>query len=112
MSKNAASEELLGSLHNKVATVMVGILDSTEKAIEAYNVAVDTRSVEEVAMLTKPELSPTMLSAMTKFLSDNSITCNPAESKETSDLANRLAAKRARVGNVGNVVPLRDVDTA
>lgn len=111
MSKNAAGEALLGTLHQKVATVMVGILDSTEKAITVYNEAVDTLSPEEAAMLTKPEVSPTMLSAMTKFLSDNSITCNPEESKVTTELEKRLAAKRSRNG-VSNVVPLRDVDTA
>lgn len=108
-SKNAASENLLGTLHNKVATVMVGILDTTEKAIEAYKEASETADAETLATMQRPELSPAMLSAMTKFLSDNNITCNPEEDSAQSELEQRLASKRRRKA-VGNVVPIRDED--
>ncbi|QOE32111.1 terminase small subunit [Rhizobium phage Palo] len=105
MSKNAADESVLGTLHSKVAAVMVGILTNTTKAIEAYEEATVDASAEEIAALPVPELSPAMLSAMTKFLSDNKITCNVAEDKNLSDLQKHLNEKR-RKKTVGNVVPL------
>lgn len=105
MSKNTATEEVLGTLHAKVAGVMLGILSTTEKAIEAYEEASETADAETLAAMIKPELAPSMLSAMTKFLSDNKITCNPAESESLSDLDKRLREKRKRK-SVGNVVPM------
>lgn len=98
MSKNAASEEVLGNLHQKVANAMIRAIDYVEQGQETFDAVAD-------ATLVRPELSPAMLSAMTKFLSDNSITANPAEDEKTSTLADRLAKKRLRVGNV---VPIRD----
>lgn len=98
MSKNAASEEVLGKLHQKVANAMIRAIDYVEKGQDTYD---QFEPEDEV----RPELSPAMLSAMTKFLSDNSITANPAEDEKTNTLAERLAKKRLRVGNV---VPIRD----
>lgn len=109
MTKNAADEALLGQLHNKVATVMVGILSTTETAIEAYEKVAEHADAETLATMVKPELSPAMLSAMTKFLSDNKITCNVADSEKQSELAERLAQKRKRK-SVGNIVPLHPED--
>ena len=100
MSKNAASEEVLGNLHQRVATAMIGVLDYVENGQKEYDVVAD-------ATLVRPELSPAMLSAMTKFLSDNSITANPAEDKTTNKLGEMLKRKRKAVGNV---VPIRDDD--
>lgn len=101
MSKNAASEEILGQLHQKVANAMIGVITRVEKGQEEYDRDTPMDSL-------RPELSPAMLSAMTKFLADNSITANPAEDVATSELEKRLAAKRTRK-MVGNVVPiLRD----
>lgn len=99
MSKNAASEDTLGTLHQKVAKAMIRAIDYVEKGQDAYD------EMGEPADLVRPELSPAMLSAMTKFLADNSITANPAEETQTSELEKRLAAKRKRVGNV---IPIRD----
>ncbi|AGC35978.1 terminase small subunit [Rhizobium phage RHEph08] len=100
MSTNAANEATLGTLHTKVANVMIGILDTTEKAIAAYEEVAETADAEQLATMVKPELSPAMLSAMTKFLSDNKITCNAEEGSKTSALEQRLASKKRRVGNV------------
>lgn len=99
MSKNAASEEVLGTLHQKVAKAMINVIDYVEKGQETFD------QMGEPADLVRPELSPAMLSAMTKFLADNNITANPAEETQTSELEKRLAAKRKRVGNV---VPIRE----
>lgn len=99
MSKNAASEEVLGKLHQKVAEAMIRAIDYVEQGQDAYE------ELGQPAEAVRPELSPAMLSAMTKFLADNSITANPAEENTTSELEKRLASKRKRVGNV---VPIRN----
>lgn len=107
----AAKESQLGALHEKVATVMVRILDQVEKAqdnFEQIMEAVDTADEdlqEKLKDLVMPEVSPAMLSAMTKFLSDNKITCLPEESKAMSDLEKELATKRTRRRPVGNILP-------
>lgn len=101
MSKNAASEELLGKLHQKVASAMIRAVEYVEKGQDAYD------ELGEPAEAIRPELSPAMLSAMTKFLADNSITANPVEDEKTSQLGELLRKKRMRVGNV---VPIRDDD--
>ena len=101
MSKNAASEELLGQLHQKVAKAMIRAVEYVEKGQDEY------AELGSPAEAIRPELTPAMLSAMTKFLSDNSITANPAEEANTSKLGEMLRKKKLRVGNV---VPIRDDD--
>jgi ABC-type Zn uptake system ZnuABC Zn-binding protein ZnuA len=96
MSKNAATEEVLGDLHARVATVMIGALNTVEKAQQAYN----ELEPEQASVTPMPEVSASLLSAMTKFLADNKITCNPAEDNKTSALAEKLAKRRKSVGNV------------
>lgn len=106
MAKTAASEEILGMLHAKVAKVMLGALEQIESSQKAYDdmladVVQDT--VDEVVSK-RPELSASLISAITKFLADNKITCNPAEDEAVSGLEARLANKRKRKA-VGNVIP-------
>lgn len=96
MSKNAADEEVLGSLHKRVAEVMIRALDVVETAQEIYINA----EPEQKAEMTVPEVSASLLSAMTKFLADNKITCNPVEDKTQGELAKKLAARRKSVGNI------------
>jgi len=93
MTTKAATEEVLGELHGKVATVMTGALATIEKAQDAYLKA-------ESPTGAAPEVSAPLLGVITKFLNDNKITCVPAESTDMSDLAKRLANKRKSVGNV------------
>lgn len=100
MSKNAASEELLGELHTKITKVMIKSLEQVEKAQDTYD---DTPDDEKE--LVRPEVSASLLSAMTKFLADNKITCNPAEGSKMSELEQRLRRKKQAVGNV---VPFKD----
>lgn len=103
MSKSAASEEALGELHTKVAKVMTRALDQIDKAQDIFDENVDGAD-PEAAM--RPEVSPAMLSAITKFLADNKVTCNPAESENMSDLQRHLKNKKRR--SVGNVVPMHE----
>ena len=103
MTKSAASEEALGELHTKVAKVMTRALDQIEKVQDVFD-SIDEPELEQTVL--RPEVSPAMLSAITKFLSDNKVTCNPAESADMSDLQKRLSTKRRR--SVGNVVAMHD----
>lgn len=117
MSNSAATEDDLGKLHNKIAKVMTSALTQIEAAQEQFDKleleldAGDVSDPEAVAEVLKlrPDVSPALLSAMTKFLADNHITCNDAEGA-TSGLKDALNGKRkrsatgARIG-VGNVVP-------
>lgn len=103
----AAKESKLGELHEKVATVMVRILDQVEQAQDKFEQMVQQEDLSELVM---PEISPAMLGAMTKFLSDNKITCLPEESDQMSELAKTLAQKRTKRRAVGNVVPFNEED--
>lgn len=104
--KSAASEETLGTLHNRVAKVMLNYVDVVDKAQEDYL----KNEAEDVGPM--PELSAPMMAVMTKFLNDNKITCVPAESDTVNDLANELAEKRAARRNrrtgTGNVLEFPD----
>lgn len=106
MTVNAATESALGALHSKVAKVMTKALDNFEAAQDAYDPS------KEDAIL--PEVNASLLSVITKFLNENKITCTPEESEEMSELAERLANKRAgrrvrkQVGNVVHMDPFAD----
>jgi hypothetical protein len=113
MSKSAATEELLGRLHAKVAAVMLGTLDNVEAAQEAYNKALENAVDDTMAeaLVLMPEISPAFLSAVTKFLNDNKITCNVEEDKTMGSLEERLAQKRQRTRKaVGNILPFEPED--
>ena len=96
-TKNTATESVLGDLHAKVAKVMVSTLDYFEQAAEVYDAKVEAATTaEELPITERPIPAPALLAAMTKFLSDNKITCAPEDSSELSDLEARLKAKKAR----------------
>jgi hypothetical protein len=100
MSRDAATEATLGKLHEKVAKVMLGALETIETAQDIYmDIAVnDPDKAKEFP--NPPEVSASLLGAMTKFLADNKITCIPEESKAGSELANKLANRKKAVGNI------------
>lgn len=97
MTVKAAKEEALGVLHARVAQVMTGALDVFDHRQKEY--LQGTHDDMEA-----PEVNASLLSVITKFLADNKITCVPEESKEVSELAERLKNKRRRVGNVVHLV--------
>lgn len=110
-TKSAASEEILGMLHAKVAKVMASALEQIEQSQRVYDdlLADATQDVVDEILSKRPELSPALISAVTKFLADNKITCNPAEDENVSDLERRLASKKKRRA-IGNVVPFEADD--
>lgn len=98
MTTKAASEVALGELHSKVAKVMSNALSNIETAQELFE--------ENPEAIDRPEVSAPLLGVITKFLSDNKITCVAEESEAMTDLQKRLENKRKRRLNVGNVVHL------
>ena len=104
MTTNAASEKNLGSLHDKVAKVMVNALEVVEKAQQVY-----LELPVEDTVGPAPEVSAPLLGVITKFLADNKISCVPEESAGMSELAQRLANKNKRK-SVGNVVHMTGTD--
>jgi len=109
MSKSSATETLMGTLHSKVAAVMVRTLDGIELAQAAFEEALKGDDAQAVldALGAMPQVSPAFLSAATKFLADNKITCQTDEDENIGGLAERLAKKRedARKKSVGNIIP-------
>lgn len=115
MADKPATVEALGDLHYRVARVMVNVLETYEKGQEVYLKKADQIMVadeEDLIPLDIPEppvISPAMLGAITKFLSDNSITAAPGENKDLDELAQTLAGRQGgRRRAVGNVVHLAE----
>jgi len=112
MTAKAASEGTLGELHKRVAKVMRGALDVYDTEQEMYlkktdlikEHADDPEMVERLADLVAPQPNASLLSVITKFLADNSISCVPEESEEMTDLQKTLEARRKTRRQVGNVV--------
>ena len=103
MTIKAATETQLGELHAKVATVMTNALDVVAKAQEQYL----ENEADDIGPM--PEVSAPLLGVMTKFLSDNKISCLIEESGAMGELAQTLAEKRsARRKRVGNVVHMTE----
>ena len=103
MTKNAASEDKLGSLHDKVADIFLKILKRYDEDME-----VDMETIEDKALaeaLSQP--NPAMLSAMTKFLKDNDIRFESEKLDSIRDLREKLQNNKK---NRGNIVQLNDLD--
>lgn len=84
-----ATEGKLGDLHDKVADVLIGALDRSEKLATATG--------EEVFPI---EVNPALISVATKFLKDNEITCQAGEGSKTQELQEQLNKRRRTVNNV------------
>jgi len=95
MTKKAATEEVLGELHAKVATVMTNMIVAIDRAQEDY-----LNRPEDAEYEAPPEVSAAALGVVTKFLNDNKISCAPADSNELSGLERTLADKQARRGKL------------
>lgn len=112
MSKTAATEADLGRLHTAVARIMSTTLRNLQKAQDAFEEALEAAAGDPDAVMAaiaeRPEVSPALLAAVTKFLSDNKITCQVEESEALSETAKVIAEKQKRRKAVGNVVHLHD----
>lgn len=112
MTKQTATDKELSKLHKKVAKAMLQQLDDAEEAqklLDRKYFDDEENEVfipEDVRMFLKKcvSASPALLTAITKFLKDNEITCQVDESDEMSDLQKRLANKQRK--SVSNVIPI------
>lgn len=98
--KKTATESKLGELHAKVADIMVNTLDYYERTAhehdERVELAKEEQNPELLPITERPIAPPALLTAITKFLADNKITCAPEDDNSLSELEDRLAKKRKR----------------
>lgn len=100
-----ASDKLLGELHGKLATSMMNALQESDEAQILLDIYAEELPQEVADFLEKKSsASPSLLTAITKFLKDNNVTCSIEDSEEVNELAERLNRK-ARKKAIGNVIP-------
>jgi len=107
MAKGAANEQVMGDLHTKVAQVFLRYLENIEQAADVSDVADDA-----MAELLGPGPNPAMMSAITKFLKDNSIAFDNDEIEKLSDTEQRLKARRLKRGGLVTLGNLALVETS
>jgi len=105
----AANEDVLSELHEKLASVMLEELEASEEAqilLDDYGDQIpDAVAVYLVAKIGSSS-SPSLLTAVTKFLKDNDITCQPSASEDMSALEQILHKKpKSSVSNVETIDP-------
>ena len=111
MAKGAADAQLMGRLHTTLASVFEKVLLKYEMDLavtakfserdDQGNLIADEVMAEIVAALGMP--SPAMLSAISKFLADNSILYNDEDLNKLSAHEERLAAMQKRRGSVVSI---------
>lgn len=97
MSKGAAKENKLASLHDVLATVLIKQL--SEVSVE------EDEAGEQVQFFTA---TPALLTACMKFLKDNDITCVPDETSSVQTLKDQLAERKQGHGKVIALNPKGD----
>lgn len=96
-----ATDKLLGELHGKLAKSMLAALATSEQAAALMEeFGEDLPGPVQTFLCKHAETNPALLTAVSKFLKDNSITCAIEDNEEMSELEARLQTKRKRVGNV------------
>ena len=104
MSK--ATDSLLGELHGKVAKSMLAALEASDQAQALLDEYGEELPNDVINYLSKAAgNNPALLTAVTKFLKDNSITCVIEDNSDMSELEERLQNKRNKK-RIGNVIPM------
>lgn len=111
MAKGAANEQALGKVHALVTSVFTKVLENYNSALDALPSAGDLRDELEggLAEAMAAEPNPAMLSAITKFLKDNSVSFDDEAVKGLSGLQQALADRREARKNVVQLTTLRAV---
>lgn len=100
-----ATDKALGELHGKLAKSMMKALEESDQAQILLDIYAEELPTEVADFLEqKSSASPSLLTAITKFLKDNNITCSADDSGEVNALAEHLKNKVQRK-RVGNIVP-------
>lgn len=105
-----ATDTLLGELHGKLARSMLSALQTSDQAaalLEEYGE--DLPGAVQAFLAKTADANPALLTAVSKFLKDNGITCAVEDNDEMSELEDRLRKKRERK-TVGNVIPMTILD--
>ena len=101
-----ANESNLGKLHEKLAEVMLEALTSQDEAgflLDEYKNEVPEAVLKFLEKVS--QINPSLLTAITKFLKDNDITCQPEEGDRVSALQAKLAGKRRSVADIATIDP-------
>lgn len=113
MSKGSANELSLGNLHNTLTRVYTKILTRYENKLDeeaTEQLTSDNLEDEMVEELVDSGvfINPAMLTAVAKFLKDNSISFDSEELEKLGSLERRLQDKQKRRANVVNLdnIPL------
>ena len=110
MSKNSATEKVLGDLHSKVATVFQKVLTRYEARLDVFEAGVSPEDMTDDVLselLSDGAMpNPAMLAAITKFLKDNSIAFDTEEVDALNDQERRLAERRNNRKGVGSLAHL------
>jgi hypothetical protein len=110
MAKGSANEKALGALHMKITAVFQKVLSRYEARLDAVD-TVDPSQIEDDVLrelLADGAMpNPAMLSAITKFLKDNSISFDNEQITELSDQERRLAERREKRGNIVDLSTLK-----
>lgn len=106
MSK--ASDKQLGELHGRLAKSMLSALEASDTAASLLDDYAEELPGPVQAFLAKhADANPALLTAISKFLKDNDITCAIEDNDELSELEEIISKKRSRK-SVGNVVPIHE----
>ena len=101
----AASDKALAGLHNQLARSMTQSLLSNEVAAALLLEFKDAELPHKVIKFIENSAvaNPALMSAISKFLKDNEITCQVEESEELSALAKNLRSKPKRVSDIDTI---------
>lgn len=112
MARGSANEKALGSLHAKITAVFQKVLARYEARLDVLDTASEGKLELESEMLEELMAdaaipNPAMLSAITKFLKDNDISFDTEQLTALSDQERRLAERRDKRSNLGNLTQLQ-----
>jgi hypothetical protein len=110
MATGSAKEKQLGALHAKITDVFLKVLQRYEQRLDKIETIDPTEFESELLEELFSENAmpnPAMLSAVTKFLKDNSISFDTEKLTELSDQERRLEERRKNRGNIVSLTNLQ-----
>lgn len=104
-----ASDKSLGQLHGKLAEVMLKSLTDSDVASELLDAYEDELPSDVIKFLQRVgNTNPALLTAVSKFLKDNDITCVIEDNNDMTELQRLLQQKKNARKRVGNIVPIEE----
>ena len=106
MAKGAATEETLGKLHDKLATVMSRVIDGYIKRLDAIeNITPEQLEDDVLAALFDENAmpNPAMLTVVSNFLKNNDIRFSTEQVSRLATLNNELEERRKARGSIASL---------